>query len=147
MVVSAHSQGSILAVAALSQLLELGRVGLVTYGSHVGTLYRRAFGAYFDEERIGQLHARLGGPDGERWQNLFRLTDPVGGPIFGEQADHCVPDPATAAAQPDPLDPPLEHDREPWASLVIHSYYLNERAVKTCVREMTERLSQPAAVP
>lgn len=146
-VVSAHSQGSILAVAALSQLPDLSRVGLVTYGSHVGTLYRRAFGAYFDEECIGQLHARLGGQDGERWQNLFRLTDPVGGQIFGGAADHCVPDPAIAVAQPGRFDPPLEQDREPWADLAIHSYYLKERALKTCVREMEDGLTLPAAMP
>jgi hypothetical protein len=145
-VVSAHSQGSILAVAALSELPDLSRVGLVTYGSHVGTLYRSAFGAYFDEERIGQLHARLGGLDGGRWQNLFRLTDPVGGQIFGGPADHCVPDPAIAAS-PDPLDSPLEHDREPWADLAIHSHYLNEPSLKTCAREMKDLLTLPAAVP
>jgi hypothetical protein len=39
------------------------------------------------------------------------------------------------------LAAPLEQDREPWTNLAIHSYYLNERAVKTCVREMEFRLA------
>jgi hypothetical protein len=142
-VVSAHSQGSILAFAALSQLTDLSRVGLVTYGSPVGTLHRRGFGAYFGEGDVMELRARLGGVDGKRWQNLFRETDPVGGRIFDGLADHCVPDPAITEADAASSAAPLEHDREPGVDIAIHSFYLNERQVKDCVRQMKELLGRP----
>ena len=77
-----------------------------------------------------------------RWRNLFRLTDPVGGPIFcrGDRVDVCVADPATSGAIDDPREPPLEVDRDPWTDLAIHSHYLRERVVKRAVDEIKEQL-------
>lgn len=85
-VVSAHSQGSVLALAALDglrrdQLFE--RISLVTHGSPIGPLYLRFFPAYLAGP-IGNVATALSDDDAGRWVNLYRLTDPIGGAIGGE---------------------------------------------------------------
>jgi len=143
-VLSAHSQGSILAIAALSQMTDVHHMSLVTYGSPAGTLHRRAFGAYFDQDDLMALRTRMRAASEGVWKNLYRETDPVGGPMFDGDADICVNDPATTPPQPDPVLVPLEGDREPWTDLAIHSYYLRERALKQVVLEMKARLRDRA---
>ncbi len=151
-IVSAHSQGSVLAVSALAPEADLGDVALVTYGSHVPTLYRRSFNAYFNAEAVDALHAKLADDRGPRWHNFYRLTDPIGGPMFatapaadgeGPGVDHCLPDPAVKSEPSVEIPPPLERDREPGADLAVHSHYLNEPELKQCVRTLRSRLSQP----
>jgi hypothetical protein len=77
-VVAAHSQGSVIAVAALLMpyppTLQV-RLSLVTYGSPLRRLYGRAFSSYFGSADLDRMRNRIGG----RWYNLYRLTDPVGG--------------------------------------------------------------------
>ncbi|WP_051944350.1 hypothetical protein [Streptacidiphilus rugosus] len=84
LVLSAHSQGTVLAAAALWQLdpATRGRVALLTYGSPLRRLYGRFFPAYMGPDQLGRL---LG--DVPRWDNLFRLTDPIGGPVRLAGAD------------------------------------------------------------
>lgn len=150
LVVSAHSQGSALAAAALAPLTneQLARVGFVTYGSHLGQLYRRAFPAWFNRDQVSSLIDKFGGVEDLRWYNFYRHTDPIGGPLlepFDERHDHCLPDPAQPAGSPDRRfdDPPLERDREPWADLAVHSDYLRERALKDCVQGLKSELEGP----
>jgi hypothetical protein len=100
-VISAHSQGTIIAAALMLQLdrEQRRRVRLLTYGSPLQRVYSRHFPAYFGPvalRRIGQLlgaedAARGGGDDqvapaatgaGWRWRNLFRPSDPIGGAVF-----------------------------------------------------------------
>jgi hypothetical protein len=77
-VVSAHSQGTVIAVAALlRQGQAVNRVALVTYGSPLDRIYQRYFPAYFMPLTTQVLHARLHG----RWLNLLRRTDPIGGTV------------------------------------------------------------------
>jgi len=78
-VVTAHSQGSLVTVAALIWLNrdERKRVGLVTHGSQLQVAFPRAFPAYVNIDVINQLMKSLDG----RWVNLYRETDPVGGPV------------------------------------------------------------------
>ncbi|MEZ0067461.1 hypothetical protein ABIA32_003474 [Streptacidiphilus sp. MAP12-20] len=78
LVLSAHSQGTVLAAAALWQLdpATRGRVALLTYGSPLRRLYGRFFPAYMGPDQLGRLLR-----DVPRWDNLFRLTDPIGGPV------------------------------------------------------------------
>lgn len=78
MVISGHSQGSVLAAAAIWQLDPLTRrqVGLLTYGCPLERLYGRWFPAYFGPRQLSGLHHDL-----DCWRNLWRLTDPIGGPV------------------------------------------------------------------
>nr|WP_236046176.1 hypothetical protein [Streptacidiphilus fuscans] len=78
LVLSAHSQGTVLAAAALWQLdpETRSRVALLTYGSPLRRLYGRFFPAYMGPEKLARLER-----DVPRWDNLFRLTDPIGGPV------------------------------------------------------------------
>lgn len=147
LVVSAHSQGAVLAVAALLPMQDLRGIRLVTYGSPVGTLYRRGFPAYFNDEMVAQLSDRLRGAGGENWHNFYRLTDPIGGPVFGalgpsgpgDPRDHCLSDPAAWGGYSSAASaPPLEQLREPEAGLAIHSYFLNEGELQEFVRRIKE---------
>lgn len=93
---AAHSQGSVLAAAAL--LSQSARApgscaGLVTFGSPLGKLYRWAFPAWVDDDVL----AGLAGPD-TRWVNVHYPTDYIGGPVFGSGTpgvDRRLPDPPT----------------------------------------------------
>jgi hypothetical protein len=78
LVISGHSQGSVLAAAAAWQLTPSvrGRVALLTYGSPLERLYGRWFPAHFGPEPLASLHREI-----DCWRNLYRLTDPIGGPV------------------------------------------------------------------
>ncbi|MFC9647066.1 hypothetical protein [Streptomyces sp. NPDC056937] len=78
LVLSGHSQGSVLAAAAVWQLRSATRhrVALLTYGSPLERLYGRWFPAYFGAEQLGQLSKEV-----HCWRNLWRSTDPIGGPV------------------------------------------------------------------
>ncbi|MFE2012327.1 hypothetical protein [Streptomyces sp. NPDC059491] len=78
LVISGHSQGSVLAAAAVWQLppATRGRVALLTYGSPLERLYGRWFPAYFGPEALRALHRTV-----DCWSNLYRATDPIGGPV------------------------------------------------------------------
>ncbi|MFI6144169.1 hypothetical protein [Streptomyces sp. NPDC051109] len=79
LVISGHSQGSVLAAAAVWQLPPQvrRRVALLTYGSPLRRLYGRWFPAYFGSGPLAALHA-----DVDCWRNLWRATDPIGGPVL-----------------------------------------------------------------
>lgn len=98
-VLSGHSQGSVVCFAALSLLRReserpdpadgeryirqadaaaaLRRVGLVTYGSQLQWAYSRLFPHYLGHAELVRLHDDLG----DRWWNVHRATDPLGGPL------------------------------------------------------------------
>jgi hypothetical protein len=83
LVLSTHSQGTILGAAALLLLqhdqnaARLRQVALLTYGCPLRRLYARAFPAYFSFDMLEQLRADIGA----RWLNLWAYTDPIGGTI------------------------------------------------------------------
>ncbi|MFJ8927865.1 hypothetical protein ACIRLA_14920 [Streptomyces sp. NPDC102364] len=92
LILSGHSQGSVLAAAAAWQLHPSvrKRVGLLTYGSPLERLYGRWFPAQFGPEALASLHRQV-----DCWRNLHRRTDPIGGPInlpgeCGPQVDHAA---------------------------------------------------------
>ncbi|MER5557474.1 hypothetical protein ABT071_02480 [Streptomyces sp. NPDC002506] len=78
LVISGHSQGSVLATAAVWQLPAgtRRRVALLTYGCPVERLYGRWFPAYFGPAQLAALHQEV-----QCWRNLWRATDPIGGPV------------------------------------------------------------------
>jgi hypothetical protein len=90
---SCHSQGTVLGAAALMQLTynESAHVALLTYGSPLRRLYTRVFPAYFGVRALQRAGAFLVGvpvditdPARSRWpwRNLYRRSDPIGGPIL-----------------------------------------------------------------
>lgn len=83
-VLSGHSQGSVLAAAAVWQLAPRARsrVALLTYGSPLERLYGRWFPAHFGPAARAHLHREVA-----CWRNLYRRTDPVGGPVLPPPAE------------------------------------------------------------
>lgn len=85
----AHSQGSVLVVAAVAPLAgedgaaQLMATSLLTFGSPIRTLYQRAFPAYFDDSLVRSVHdVRLW-----EWRNVFKFTDHIGRAVFVDDAD------------------------------------------------------------
>lgn len=119
-VLSGHSQGSVLAAAAVWQLDPVTRrhVALLTYGSPLERLYGRWFPAYFGPRPLAALHREL-----DCWRNLWRLTDPIGGAVRlpdlpdtadrADRADLPEGDPARGVVRVDrgPLQDPLAYGR------------------------------------
>ena len=74
-VLSAHSQGSVLAAAMLMRPQSgPGRVVLLTYGAPLRRLYARFFPAYFGPAAFKDTLATTG----QRWVNLYARSDPIG---------------------------------------------------------------------
>ncbi|MFF4749523.1 hypothetical protein ACWD5R_32370 [Streptomyces sp. NPDC002514] len=117
LVISGHSQGSVLAAAAAWQLTPSvrGRVALLTYGSPLERLYGRWFPAYFGPAELGSLHREVA-----CWRNLYRLTDPIGGPVR-------LPGDCSPLVDREPLKDPLAYGRTPQhplpAPILGHSDY------------------------
>ncbi len=90
LVLAAHSQGSVIAAAALLQLAGrsdtervLPKVALLSYGCVLRRLYSRYFPAYFGVPTLTALAHRLTAdePGSSRWRNLWRFSDQLGGPV------------------------------------------------------------------
>jgi hypothetical protein len=103
LVISGHSQGSVLAAAAVWQLPDTARrqVALLTYGSPIERLYGRWFPAYFGPAALDGLHRSV-----HCWRNLWRATDPIGGPVRIDEGDRPEVDRG-------PLKDPLVYGRTP----------------------------------
>ncbi|MFJ4273448.1 hypothetical protein ACIP29_23155 [Streptomyces coelicoflavus] len=101
LVISGHSQGSVLAAAASWQLEPSARkrVALLTYGSPLERLYGRWFPAHFGPDALASLHEEV-----DCWRNLHRRTDPIGGPMR-------LPGDAGPAVDRAPLKDPLTYGR------------------------------------
>lgn len=124
LVISGHSQGSVLAAAAVWHLDPVTRnqVAMLTYGSPLERLYGRWFPAYFGPEQLADLHSEL-----DCWRNLWRLTDPIGGPVrvgddvdrgplldplaYGRTAEHPLPAPILGHSEYQ-ADPVFDEERD-----------------------------------
>lgn len=89
-ILSGHSQGSVVSLAAVASLPDAVRcrICLITHGSPLGRLYQRYFPRYFSQELFDHCARRLGASDeiaDGSWLNYWRRTDPIGDPVFGEQ--------------------------------------------------------------
>lgn len=75
-VISAHSQGSVLAAATLAGGSEATGVALLTHGSPLNRLYARYFPEFVSAPFLSGVARRT-----EGWVNLWRSTDFIGGPL------------------------------------------------------------------
>ncbi|MFC4504444.1 MULTISPECIES: hypothetical protein [Streptomyces] len=132
LVISGHSQGSVLAAAAAWQLspADRGRVALLTYGSPIERLYGRWFPAHFGPSALVALHEDI-----DCWRNLYRLTDPIGGPVRLHEVDR------------EPLADPLAYGRteeHPLPGPVLgHSDYQADPAFAQERERLLARLQRP----
>jgi hypothetical protein len=93
---TSHSQGTVLAAAALVQpgcRPEDDRPALITFGSPLMKLYGWGFPAYFGPSLLGPL-APGGAGRLNDWHNFHYPTDPIGGTTVGEPTDIALLDPA-----------------------------------------------------
>ena len=135
-VLSGHSQGSVLAAATVWQLPDdcLGRVALVTHGSPLDRLYARYFPAFFGPEPFADLHGRVAG-----WRNLWRTTDAIAGPV------RLGPGPDAAAVAPErPLPDPRSYDALPGEArrpeILGHSSYTDDPDYAQALRSVLAEL-------
>lgn len=85
---AAHSQGSIIGAAAVLGMAEArcSQLAFLTYGSPWSRFYVEFYPAMFSTDCLSALCKRLGAGAGGRavrWRNLYRISDPIGGPIRG----------------------------------------------------------------
>ncbi|MFD4375955.1 hypothetical protein [Streptomyces sp. NPDC058486] len=140
LVISGHSQGSVLAAAAVWQLPSgtRSRVALLTYGSPLERLYGRWFPAYFGPEALRGLHRAV-----HCWTNLHRATDPIGGPVRVPAED------GRPGVDAPVLRDPVAYGRtraHPLPEPVLgHSDYQADPAFACCRAALLDRL--PPALP
>jgi hypothetical protein len=138
-VLSAHSQGTVIAAATVLQIdaADLPRVGLVTYGSPLDRLYARAFPHYFGHDVLADVRDVLGG----RWRNLYRRTDPIGGPVV-------TPDPQVDGSGVDQrfVDPAFFKDAYEfsWPRSRAHSDYPHDPRFEETITAVAELVTPPA---
>ncbi len=135
-VISAHSQGSVVALAAVLQMKDSERdsTSLVTYGSPLRRLYARFFPAYFGLDVFNETNAALEG----RWRNIWAPSDPIGGWIFDPGADG--PDRKLA----DPTSLVVSHGKHPQPC--GHSGYLRRPEYFTVLNELLPETVVPETV-
>ena len=151
-VLSCHSQGTVLGYAALVQLPDevLRQVAFVTYGSPLRQLHEMTFPAYFARDDFEALRRRLF-DDGQQpppsWRVFFRLTDYIGTRVFDDpELESIVPDPAEEPLASDgsisrPFAPAFpDTPRTPWVDLALHSYYNREPILKSWLRTLRRRM-------
>ncbi|MFB7462002.1 hypothetical protein ACFCZ1_00615 [Streptomyces sp. NPDC056224] len=138
LVISGHSQGSVLAAAAVWQLPPpvRRRVALLTYGSPLGRLYGRWFPAYFGTGPLTALHQEV-----DCWRNLWRATDPIGGPVLAGTRE---------GVDRGPLADPLAYGRSARhplpAPILGHSDYQEDPAFAAEREALLARLDTAARV-
>lgn len=133
-IVSAHSQGTVIAAAALAPLhAEADGLALLTYGSPLQRFYARLFPHFFGVPMLTWTQQMLGG----RWVNLYRRSDPIGAPVLrldedpaGGRPDRRMKDPAFATP-PYAFRPPKTRG---------HSDYWDDAVFATTVDELAAEL-------
>nr|WP_159775565.1 hypothetical protein [Streptomyces sp. HM190] len=141
LVISGHSQGSVLAAAAAWQLTPSvrRRVALLTYGSPLERLYGRWFPAHFGPESLASLHREV-----DCWRNLYRLTDPIGGPV--RLPGRCGPE-VDAEPFKDPLAYGRTADHPLPAPILGHSDYQADPAFAAERRSLLARIGPEVPGP
>ncbi|MFD3512875.1 hypothetical protein [Streptomyces sp. NPDC058657] len=138
LVISGHSQGSVLAAAAVWQLPQRTRhqVALLTHGAPLERLYGRWFPAYFGPDCLRHLHDEV-----DCWRNLWRHTDPIGGPVRVAPDEGCHPVDHPALLDPLAYGRTREHPLP--APILGHSEYQADPEFAVERDRLLARLPQP----
>ncbi len=86
-VLSAHSQGAMIALVTMGQMKDGLPAAFLTYGCQLGLHYPAHFPTAGIPELVEMVRGKLG--DG-RWVSLWRADDPLGGPVGGTVVDRLV---------------------------------------------------------
>ncbi|MEV6814258.1 hypothetical protein, partial [Micromonospora sp. NPDC051296] len=142
-ILSGHSHGSVLAAATLLQLPEevLPRVALLTHGSPLHRLYARLCPAFLGDQVLHEVGNRINW----RWINLWRNTDPIGGPLFsahrpGEPPRTHGPAGTVDRRLRDPSGITVELDDTVPPPINRHWPYHTDPVYEAAVRELAGRL-------
>ncbi|MEV0805916.1 hypothetical protein [Micromonospora sp. NPDC050200] len=112
-ILSGHSQGTVICAAMLLQLPARWRrrIWFFSYGCQLTRLYGRIFPAYFGPDRLRVLAGTLTWPDGcVAWTNFWRPTDPLGWQVTAGERDVPVTDPeALHPSGGEVADPPIRN--------------------------------------
>jgi hypothetical protein len=132
LLLSAHSQGTVIALAAVLQMPPetARRTALLTYGSPLTRLYAAFFPGYVNRQAYLAAARHLGSPDAATavwpWRNLYRLTDPIGGWLLNadgggarregtsDDVDRLLEDPVFDRLPGDPAWPPTRGHSDYW---------------------------------
>lgn len=113
-VLSGHSQGAVVTMAATALLSgrtssvgTMKALAMVTYGSQLQFIFSRLFPSFLGYEALHRTYESLGG----RWRNLYRWTDPLGGPVLSWPASDDVTPGPDPDQQPDPEQQPRRSRR------------------------------------
>ncbi|MEU3453187.1 hypothetical protein ABZ671_06250 [Micromonospora sp. NPDC006766] len=110
-ILSGHSQGTVICAATLLQLARRWRrrIWFFSYGCQFTRLYGRVFPAYFGPARLRVLTRALTWPGGDiAWTNFWRPTDPLGWQVSAGERDVPVADPeALHPSGGEVADPPI----------------------------------------
>lgn len=161
-VIAAHSQGTIIAAAALlinaaetpeaapapAEPPLLARpVAVLTFGSPLHRLYARNFPAYFgfDTMKLLEEHARAGVSTSSRWVNLWALTDPIGGWVLTNDLGAPPPDALSAHTIDHRLldATALEPEDGRYPPICGHSGFWTRPEYRDAVEELATRIVPP----
>ena len=149
-ILSGHSHGSVLAAATLLQLPEevLPRVALLTHGSPLHRLYARLCPAFLGDPVLYEVGNRIGW----RWVNLWRNTDPIGGPLFsahwpGQPPRVQAPAGTVDRRLRDPLGITVRQDDTVPPPINQHWPYHTDPTYEAAVRELAGRLDPDVLPP
>lgn len=146
-VLTAHSQGSMVAAAVLARRSarhEEKTVGLVTLGSPLAKLYRWAFPALVSDRLLRDFAAGSAGLGAVRWRNIYYDTDYIGGPVT------TVDWPASTATDVRLVDPPTDKFvfAQPLPQILSHTgYWVDARFWQEVDRVCDEIAADTATVP
>jgi hypothetical protein len=156
-VLSAHSQGSVIGLAAVASLKPAvrRRVVLVTHGSPISRFYERYFPRYFPTSLFDHCAATLGWaahPGDGAWLNFWRRTDPIADPVFAGRTVEGTPHKEVLAAvgtsYPDVESPdPLPRTGNPYVlpakpPLRRHSGYMADPVMVRTIDALAAQLLQ-----
>jgi hypothetical protein len=142
-VLSGHSQGSVLAVAALAQLPDSpdvdAHVGLLTIGSPLLRLYAPTFPRLFWPDVL----ARLPAARRRHWTSLWRRTDPIGAtlqPVLAPARSSAETPEAGDLRLRDPAGLGMDPEISAYPPVHGHLDYPADPAYRSARRRLVDRL-------